>query len=238
MVGKSKMDRRGSGPIWFVLLAVVVFVLYSLMVALVDRRRVRRRSAQGVGDLPAQVGVQSATRLRVTDEPRPLVRAGRRPPRRAPTCATRSPRAPSRRSTSSSTRSGSSPGCGCSTSAAAPAVTPTRSPAGASRCSASTSASASSTWPREAAPPGATFERADARRSPSTREFDAAISLCQGAFGLTGGPGAPLDGDGAVLDGHGPGPATRRPPGRVGVLGLLPGALPRGRTTPSTPTRA
>jgi SAM-dependent methyltransferase len=51
------------------------------------------------------------------------------------------------------------------------------------------------------APPGATFVRADARRLAFDREFDAAISLCQGAFGLTGGPQAPLDGDGAVLGG-------------------------------------
>jgi SAM-dependent methyltransferase len=51
------------------------------------------------------------------------------------------------------------------------------------------------------APPGATFARADARALRFDREFDGAISLCQGAFGLTGGPGAPLDGDGAVLAG-------------------------------------
>jgi SAM-dependent methyltransferase len=51
------------------------------------------------------------------------------------------------------------------------------------------------------APPGATFERADARALAFDAEFDAAISLCQGAFGLTGGPGAPLDGDGSVLTG-------------------------------------
>jgi SAM-dependent methyltransferase len=51
------------------------------------------------------------------------------------------------------------------------------------------------------APPGATFLRADARALTFAAEFDAAISLCQGAFGLTGGPGAPLDGDGAVLTG-------------------------------------
>ena len=53
----------------------------------------------------------------------------------------------------------------------------------------------------DGAPPGATFLRADARALAFDAEFDAAISLCQGAFGLTGGPGAPLDGDGAVLDG-------------------------------------
>jgi len=34
------------------------------------------------------------------------------------------------------------------------------------------------------APPGATFERLDARRLPFAAEFDAAICLCQGAFGL------------------------------------------------------
>lgn len=54
---------------------------------------------------------------------------------------------------------------------------------------------------RASAPPGATFQRADARQLAFDREFDAAISLCQGAFGLTGGPGAPVDGDGAVLEG-------------------------------------
>ena len=53
----------------------------------------------------------------------------------------------------------------------------------------------------ESSPPGATFQRADARSLTFDAEFDAAISLCQGAFGLAGGPGAPLDGDGAVLEG-------------------------------------
>jgi SAM-dependent methyltransferase len=52
-----------------------------------------------------------------------------------------------------------------------------------------------------AAPPGATFVRADARALTFDAAFDAAISLCQGAFGLTGGPGAPVDGDGVVLEG-------------------------------------
>jgi SAM-dependent methyltransferase len=36
----------------------------------------------------------------------------------------------------------------------------------------------------EGAPPGATFERLDARSLPFHEEFDAAICLCQGAFGL------------------------------------------------------
>src|SRR6476659_9967059 len=36
------------------------------------------------------------------------------------------------------------------------------------------------------APPGVTFERMDARHLTFAAEFDAAISLCQGAFGLVG----------------------------------------------------
>lgn len=55
------------------------------------------------------------------------------------------------------------------------------------------------------APAGVTFERLDARQLIFDAEFDAAISLCQGAFGLAdGGPevsGRPVDPDGAVLDG-------------------------------------
>jgi SAM-dependent methyltransferase len=65
-----------------------------------------------------------------------------------------------------------------------------------------------------AAPPGATFLRADARALTFAAEFDAAISLCQGAFGLAGGPGAPLDGDGDVLDGIA---RALRPGARAGV---------------------
>jgi SAM-dependent methyltransferase len=47
-----------------------------------------------------------------------------------------------------------------------------------------------------AAPPGATFERLDARALPFEEEFDVALSLCQGGFGLLGG-----DGEGTVLRG-------------------------------------
>jgi SAM-dependent methyltransferase len=64
------------------------------------------------------------------------------------------------------------------------------------------------------APPGATFERADARALAFDGAFDAAISLCQGAFGLTGGPGAPLDADGLVLAGMA---RALRPGGRLAV---------------------
>ena len=54
------------------------------------------------------------------------------------------------------------------------------------------------------APPGATFHRADARHLDLDGEFDAAISLCQGAFGLLGRPSGGERGstdDGAVLAG-------------------------------------
>ncbi|HYI63183.1 MAG TPA: class I SAM-dependent methyltransferase [Acidimicrobiales bacterium] len=41
---------------------------------------------------------------------------------------------------------------------------------------------------RRDAPPGVTFSRQDARDLRFEADFDAAISLCQGAFGLQGGP--------------------------------------------------
>jgi SAM-dependent methyltransferase len=62
----------------------------------------------------------------------------------------------------------------------------------------------------ETAPPGATFERLDARSLPFADEFDAAISLCQGAFGLMLGPGD----DAAVLAGMA---RALRPGGRLAL---------------------
>ncbi len=53
---------------------------------------------------------------------------------------------------------------------------------------------------REGAPAGVTFERGDARALAHHDEFDAAISLCQGALGL-GGPPDSLASDRAVLAG-------------------------------------
>jgi SAM-dependent methyltransferase len=76
---------------------------------------------------------------------------------------------------------------------------------------------------RESAPPGGpvTFQRTDARALPFDTEFDAVISLCQGAFGLAAGPGgttdvapARLDPDRAVLDGMA---RALRPGGRAAV---------------------
>ncbi len=60
---------------------------------------------------------------------------------------------------------------------------------------------------RADAPPGASFERMDARHLPFVAEFDAVISLCQGAFGLAGhepdlahsSAGPALDPDGIIL---------------------------------------
>jgi SAM-dependent methyltransferase len=66
----------------------------------------------------------------------------------------------------------------------------------------------------DGAPRGASFVRADARALRFDAEFDAAISLCQGAFGLSGGPGAPLDADGDVLAGI----ARALGPGGVAVV--------------------
>jgi SAM-dependent methyltransferase len=72
---------------------------------------------------------------------------------------------------------------------------------------------------REGAPSGAavTFERCDARTLRFEREFDAVISICQGAFGLSAGPGGErggLDPDRAVLQGMA---RALRPGGRLGL---------------------
>lgn len=69
---------------------------------------------------------------------------------------------------------------------------------------------------RADAPPGATFERLDARAMPFAAEFDLVLSLCQGAFGLPAetGEGAPVDVDRTILERM----ATAcRPGGRVVV---------------------
>jgi SAM-dependent methyltransferase len=50
-----------------------------------------------------------------------------------------------------------------------------------------------------AAEPPAPAVVADIRSIPFTTGFDAVISLCQGGFGLLGGPGAPVDADARAL---------------------------------------
>ncbi len=75
---------------------------------------------------------------------------------------------------------------------------------------------------RQDAPPGARFERLDARDLPFDAEFDAVISLCQGAFGLAGHDldrhgsraVAALDPDGVILGGMA---RALRPEGRLAV---------------------
>lgn len=72
------------------------------------------------------------------------------------------------------------------------------------------------------APFGVTFERVDARAMTYVAEFDAVISLCQGAFGLASGPGdaaepwgpAEPDPDGGVLNGMA---RALRPGGRLAM---------------------
>ena len=78
-----------------------------------------------------------------------------------------------------------------------PGGTPTSWPVEASSSTASTSRRRSSTSPSADAPPGATFERLDARHLTFDAEFDAAICLCQGAFGLATASGE----DDAVIAG-------------------------------------
>lgn len=75
------------------------------------------------------------------------------------------------------------------------------------------------TLAREATPAGAavTFERADARALRFGAEFDAVISLCQGAFGLSAaedGSVTMLDPDRAVLEGMA---RALRPGGRLAL---------------------
>jgi len=67
---------------------------------------------------------------------------------------------------------------------------------------------------RHDAPDGVTFQRLDARALPFESEFDAVISLCQGAFGLVGG---------------GPMAAAPDAVATGGVPGVAPGAGPGAR---------
>lgn len=78
---------------------------------------------------------------------------------------------------------------------------------------------------RRDAPSGVTFERLDARALPFDATFDAVISLCQGAFGLQGGPAAGQSGPGRAVEADRTGDApvlagiarALRPGGRAAV---------------------
>ena len=66
----------------------------------------------------------------------------------------------------------------------------------------------------QGAPPGVTFDRLDARSMAFDAEFDLVLSVCQGAFGMSGGPAAgdTLDPDADILAGMA---RAVRPGGRV-----------------------
>jgi SAM-dependent methyltransferase len=88
---------------------------------------------------------------------------------------------------------------------------------------------------REGAPDGVTFVRADARRLTYDGEFDAVISLCQGAFGLSGGgpvTAVPVDVAAGLASGIAPGagPGARAGDPDASVLDGMARALrPGGR---------
>ena len=94
---------------------------------------------------------------------------------------------------------------------------------------------------RTDAPAGARFERMDARDLTFDGEFDAAISLCQGAFGLVGGPaaadqpGGPAAADrpgGPATAHRSDGPAWSDPDGEV-LAGMARAVRPGGRVAVS-----
>lgn len=85
---------------------------------------------------------------------------------------------------------------------------------------------------RADAPAGARFERMDARNLMFDAEFDAAISLCQGAFGLVGGPAAADRTDGPTVADRSDGPAWSDPDGEV-LAGMARAVRPGGRVAVS-----
>ena len=157
----------------------------------------------------------------------------RRPPRRGPTCATRSPRARCRRSTTSSRALGLEPGqrvldVGCGPGRHAHEL--------ARRGIACHGIDISARFvelAREDAPPGATFERLDARALRVRRPSSTPRSPVPGRLRLVARRPATT----RRARRHGPGAAPGRPARADRVQRLLRGALPHGRRR-STPTAA
>ena len=201
MVGKSKLDRRGSGPLWFLALAVVLYGIFSLARGGHHCRRLRGASTR------------SGSSSRPSGSARRTARSGdvRTPHHWFEAVADHLGPAYLRYSFTKGTAQevdflvdalGLQAGMrvldvGCGPGRHAHAL--------ASRGLEVVGVDISQRFvDYSRRRPHHPVRRSTACRCPLLTfdaEFDVAISLCQGAFGLTGGPGAPLDGDGAVLDG-------------------------------------
>ncbi len=138
------------------------------------------------------------------------------------------------RSSSSSTALGLGPAIACSTSVAAPGVMRTSSARlGLTRARRRHLAAIRRPGDRPTRPTGVDVRTHGRARRLVRREFDAAISLCQGAFGSLGaGPGTErrlsiVDPDGEVLRGW-PAPVGPAAPSRSRRSRPTSGALPRG----------
>ena len=233
------MDRRGSGPLWFVTLAIVVIFVACTPVAIAratadDCDGVRQPRVAG---LPARVGVPR--RPRASGDRARSTGSNRSPTTSAPpTCATRSPRAPSRRWRSSSTRSASSRACGCSTWGAVRAGTPTRWPGRASRCVGVDISQRFVDLATADAPPGATFVRGDARALCLRRRVRRRHLAVPGRLRAHRWPRRAARRRRCRAGRHGPGAATGR------SSSPCPPSPPTSRCassrtrTPSTPSRA
>ena len=235
---RNKMDRRGSGPLWFV-------ILVARRSSCSTRPPSRRSTADDCGTygrkwqiFPPEWECDPAARLRVSDEPahwfEPVADHLARP-----TCATRSRRAPSRRSAFLRRRARPrARACGCSTSGAARAATPTPSPRGASRCVGVDISQRFVDLAAADAPPGATFERVDARPLPFDGRVRRRHLALPGRLRPRGRAGRSARRRRRRARRDRPGAAARRPGRRLRVLRLLPGAATSRSTTASTPTPA
>ena len=193
---------HGRSSFWLPMLlaAVVVYALISVSVAMATADKCDNvgTGQQGVVVPPAEVGVQAGLPARLVSEPRerpraPLVRAGGRPSRvRLPPLLVHEGHRPRGRVPDRRPRPRLLVRV-CSTSAVGRAVTPARSPR---RVATSWGSTSRGRFVALAAASGGAFVHADARRLPvEPGSFDVALSLCQGGFGLLGGPGSEVDED-------------------------------------------